>query len=53
MLALALHGELPIYLDTSDYESGPENSTPDESAAPHAFESLLSDIVGIDHDERA
>ncbi len=52
VIALALHGGLPIYLDTSDYEGGPEHSTPGEAAMPHAFESLLSDLVGTDHDEK-
>ena len=49
VIALALHGGLPIYLDTS--EGGPEASTLEEAAVPHAFESLLSDLARTDPDE--
>ena len=45
VLALALHGGLPIYLDTSGYEGGQGAGTPEEGAVPHAFESLLSDLA--------
>ena len=53
VLALALHGGLPIYLDTSDYDGDPESIEPEEEAVPHAFESLLSDLARVDHDDEA
>ena len=52
VIALALHGGLPIYLDTSDAGGAPKAST-EEATVPHAFESLLSNLVGTDKDERA
>ncbi len=53
VIALALHGGLPIYLDTSDYDGSPGESTPEESTVPHAFESLLSDLARTDHHDAA
>ena len=53
VIALALHGGLPIYLDKSEYDGSPEDSAHDESAVPHAFESLLSDLVRTDHDDKS
>ena len=53
VIALALHGGLPIYLDTSECEGRSEGRTPQESPVPHAFESLLSDLVGTDRDDKA
>ena len=52
VIALALHGGLPIYLDTSDAGGAREAGT-EQSTVPHAFESLLSNLVGTDKDERA
>ena len=57
VIALALHGGLPIYLDTSDArgdaEDAPKASAPEEAAVPHVFESLLSDLVRTDKDKMA
>ena len=53
VIALALHGGLPIYLDTSDHDGGPGESTHEEAAVPHAFESLLSDLARTDHHDAA
>jgi hypothetical protein len=52
VIALALHGGLPIYLETSDYEGGPKEKTQGGSAVPHAFESLLSDLAKTNPGEK-
>ncbi len=52
VIALALHGGLPIYLETSDYEGGPKEKTQGGSAVPHAFESLLSDLARTNPGEK-
>ena len=56
VIALALHGGLPIYLDTSDAGGGGEGAheggESEEAAVPHAFESLLSDLARTDQGEK-
>ena len=55
VLALALHGGLPIYLDRSAYDRSTEDETADRSAGvsdvPPVFESLLSDLIGTESGE--
>ena len=52
VLALALHGGLPIYLDRSAHDGSPEDQTVRQAAGvselPPVFESLLSDLIGAE-----
>lgn len=54
VLALALHGGLPIYLDHSVHGPRMEGDAPGEQGSvgvPQAFESLLSELSDIDRIE--
>ena len=57
VLALALHGGLPIYLDRSAYDGSPEDRAVSQDAGvsdvPPVFESLFSDLIGAEPGDEA
>ena len=57
VLALALHGGLPIYLDRSAYDGPPEDRAVSQDAGvsdvPPVFEPLLSDLIGAEPGDEA
>ena len=57
MLALAVHGGLPIYLDRYACDDQPGDGSADRSAGvsdvPPVFEALLSDLIGAEPADEA